>query len=68
VTKSSAQPLFFVNSGWRSVIPPQAVLLALPAYLFSITKDMAESIPLAPQSFDDIMVEAIDFFHIIKFS
>jgi len=34
---------------------------------FIITKDMTQSIPVAPQSFDDIMVEAIDFFHIIEF-
>ena len=40
----------------------------LREWSFIITKDMTQSIPVAPQSFDDIMVEAIDFFHIIKFS
>src|SRR5260221_915 len=35
--------------------------------LFIIIKDMTQSIPVAPQSLNDVMVQAIDVFHIVKF-
>ncbi len=34
---------------------------------FTTVQEIAQSIPVAPQSLDDVSVQAIDFFDIVKF-
>jgi len=45
----------------------QGALLFQQCCSFIPAKEIAQSIPVAPQSPDDVRVQAIDFFHIVKF-